>query len=128
MKTLDSGTIRVGNTCAPLIEEISDPERITGMTDPLVQPDEFKEKGIAVAGENNPISVSTVAVSQQDTVGAIFLGLLAFFLFIALQLSQRRNRKLLAQLAEWKQRNSPQPESCEGCRLTLASLKGDRLK
>jgi hypothetical protein len=46
-----------------------------------------------------PGTYSPVTVYQEDTIGAIFLGILTFTLFIAFMRAEARNRALLAQLA-----------------------------
>ncbi len=74
------------------------------MTDEIIQANRRPRNRIKIEGENNPISITTVHVNQRDTLGVIFLGLLALLLFIALQRSLARNRKLMAQLVELLQR------------------------
>lgn len=43
-----------------------------------------------------PSTYSPVTVTQTDTVGAIFLGILAFCLLVVLARAEARNRALLA--------------------------------
>jgi hypothetical protein len=48
----------------------------------------------------NPV---TVTIDQQDTLGAIFLGILSFVLIISLIFSQRRVRQLEKKLSDLQQ-------------------------
>ena len=51
----------------------------------------------AVGGKGD--NFSPVSVRQNDTVGAIFLGIIAIALFVALRRAEARYRELAAQLA-----------------------------
>jgi len=53
----------------------------------------------AAQGGNRSDNFSTVKVHQEDTVGAIFLGVMALALFVALLRAEARSRHLAAQLA-----------------------------
>ncbi len=69
------------------------------MDDEMIQDEKQPPKTVQIDGDNSPVSITTVNVNQRDTLGVIFLGLLSFFLFVALLRSQARNRKLMEQLA-----------------------------
>ena len=54
----------------------------------------FWETAISTAGDGSPV------IAPKETLGIIFLGILALLLFIALQRAHARNRELMMQLAQ----------------------------
>jgi hypothetical protein len=51
------------------------------------------------AGGSRGDNFSPVTVHQEDTIGAIFLGIVSIALFVALMRAEARNRALTARLA-----------------------------
>ena len=54
----------------------------------------FWETAISTAGDGSPV------IAPKETLGVVLLGILALILLIALQRAHKRNRELLAQLAQ----------------------------
>jgi len=52
------------------------------------------------APSTKPLAYNVTTVNATDTVGVVFVGVLALFLLIALLRAQVHNRKLRAQLAQ----------------------------
>ena len=62
------------------------------MTDAPGKAGNFWETAISTAGDGSPV------IAPKETLGIIFLGILALLLFIALQRAHARNRELMLQL------------------------------
>jgi hypothetical protein len=69
-------------------------ERKIAMTDERQNPTNDEQ------ADNRPLLDGSQIITTRDTAGAVFLGILALILLVALLRSEARNRALVAQLSQ----------------------------